>query len=238
MVSLLKSLAKVEKNNLCFMQIYNSDIDISRSSNLRQRKEPVLISCVTRSAFTQKTIMSRLILTFIAVLFLVYHPSAQQRFSVSGEIRSSEDGETLIGATVSAPALGLGTTTNEYGFYSLTLPAADSLLLEFSYVGYQTVYRRISLRSSLTINVELSSGIQIQEIVVKANSFREKIRNTEMSTEEISAGKVKLLPVLLGESDILKALQLKPGIPQTTSTFQGTSEGDAWLAGLQLNYLF
>jgi hypothetical protein len=157
--------------------------------------------------------MHKTILLATAIFFLAFHSAAQQRFTVSGEIRGSDDGESLIGATVSVAALGLGTTTNEYGFYSLTLPAADSLLLEFSYLGYQTVYRRIALRSSQTINIELTSGVQIEEIIVRANSFREKIRNTEMSTEEISAGKVKLLPVLLGESDILKALQLKPGIP-------------------------
>ncbi len=139
---------------------------------------------------------------------------AQQRQTLSGEIRDASNGETLIGATVMAKALGIGATTNEYGFYSLTLPAsADSVLLEFSYVGYQSVFRTVLPRTAKVLNVELSAGVQMEEVVVKANSFREKIRSTEMSVEEINARQVKLLPVLLGESDILKALQLKPGIP-------------------------
>jgi hypothetical protein len=140
--------------------------------------------------------------------------SAQTRYTISGEMRDAATGETLIGATVNVKALGLGATTNEYGFYSLTLPVSkDSILLEFSYVGYQSAYRSIFLSGSLTLNVELSSGVEIAEVVVKANSFREKIRSTEMSVEVINIQKVKQLPVLLGESDILKALQLKPGIP-------------------------
>lgn len=138
---------------------------------------------------------------------------AQQRYTISGEIKDAGNGETLIGATVTVRGQGTGATTNEYGFYSLTLPAADSVLLEFSYVGYQTELRSVSLQKPLIINVELSSGIQMEEVVVKANSFREKARSVEMSVEEIKAADVKLLPVLLGESDILKALQLKPGIP-------------------------
>lgn len=154
---------------------------------------------------------------FIPLSFLFLVPGnalqAQQRFTISGEIRDAANGESLIGATVLAKEQGLGATTNEYGFFSLTLPEADSVLLEFSYVGYQTVYRSVALRSAQVLNVQLSAGIQIQEVVVKANSFREKIRSTEMSVEEINSKQVKQLPVLLGESDILKALQLKPGIP-------------------------
>ncbi|MBX2930221.1 MAG: TonB-dependent receptor [Saprospiraceae bacterium] len=159
--------------------------------------------------------MRNFILPAIGLLLLFATSlSAQQRLTVSGEVRDAADGETLIGATVAITALGIGATTNEYGFYSLTLPAtADSVTLEFSYVGYQTAYRTVLLQAGLVVNVELGAGVQIEEVVVKANSFREKMRSTEMSVEEISVRQAKLLPVLLGESDIIKAIQLKPGIP-------------------------
>ncbi len=170
-----------------------------------------LFSCQSQA---KQPFMNRFFPITMGLLLLGSALHAQQRITLSGEIRDAANGETLIGATVTAKALALGATTNEYGFYSLTLPAsADSVLLEFSYVGYETVFRNILPKPGLVLNVELSAGIQIQEVVVKANSFREKIRSTEMSVEEISAQQVKLLPVLLGESDILKALQLKPGIP-------------------------
>lgn len=138
---------------------------------------------------------------------------AQDRFVVSGKISDGNNGETLIGATVAAPALGLGTVTNEYGFYSLSLPAQDTVLLEVSYIGFQTVQRKVPMRASTTLNLELGTGIALDEVVVKANSFREQLNATEMSVEGISTQEVKLIPVIFGESDILKTIQLKPGIP-------------------------
>ncbi|MCC6727463.1 MAG: TonB-dependent receptor [Saprospiraceae bacterium] len=141
---------------------------------------------------------------------------AQQtgKITLSGVVKDDDNGETLIGATVFEAASGNGTTTNEYGFYSLTIPQGnDSVSIEFSYVGFQTTMFRILPKADQTINIRLSTGIQLQEVVVKANSFEESIRSTEMSVEEISTKEVKLIPTLLGESDILKVIQLKPGMP-------------------------
>jgi hypothetical protein len=138
---------------------------------------------------------------------------AQQKFTLSGSVKDGSNGETLIGATVFAPGLGEGATTNEYGFYSLTLPGGDSVRIEFSYVGFETEQRTVFLDRNTTINIEMGSGVRLQEVVVKANSFREQIRSTEMSVENISMREVRAVPVLLGESDIIKIIQLKPGIP-------------------------
>ncbi|MEM1217629.1 MAG: TonB-dependent receptor [Bacteroidota bacterium] len=138
---------------------------------------------------------------------------AQDKFTVSGSIADAETGETLIGATVFIPSSGEGTVTNEYGFYSITLPAADSVTLEFSYVGFSNELRTIPLRSDQQLSIELGSGIKLEEVVVKANSFQEQLTSTEMSVEAITTKEAKLIPVLLGESDIIKTIQLKPGIP-------------------------
>lgn len=138
---------------------------------------------------------------------------AQPSYTVSGTVKDGESGETLIGASVAAPQLGLGTTTNEYGFFSISLPAEDSIQLEFSYVGFQSKRQTVWLTADLTLNVELTTGIQLEEVVVKANSFEEQLNSTQMSVEEISTREAKVIPVLLGESDVLKAIQLKPGIP-------------------------
>jgi hypothetical protein len=156
----------------------------------------------------------RTVYYIVLSLFLFTTSSvAQERFTVSGSISDAENGETLIGATVFAPEAGEGTTTNEYGFYSLTLPAGDSITLDFSYVGFQTVQKRVLLTEDLTLNIELGSGVQLEEVVVKANSFEEQLSSTDMSVETITTKEAKLIPVLLGESDILKTVQLKPGIP-------------------------
>jgi len=152
--------------------------------------------------------------TFTLLLSLVCLASlSAQEVTVSGTITDAENGETLIGATVSVPDLDLGTTSNAYGFYSLSVPAEDSLELVVSYVGFQNQTFDLFLRADTTLDVKLGSGVQLDEVVVKANSYREQLNSTEMSVEAISTKEAKIIPVLLGESDILKAVQLKPGIP-------------------------
>lgn len=152
---------------------------------------------------------------YFFALFLMLQSAAiaQQQFTVSGAVNDGQNGETLIGATVMAFPSGIGTTTNEYGFYSLSLPAADSVTLEFSYVGFQPIRKIIPLRANTKLNMELGSGVQLDEVLVKSNSYREQLKSTEMSVEAITPREAKLLPVAFGESDILKILQLKPGIP-------------------------
>jgi hypothetical protein len=150
-----------------------------------------------------------------ALLFFPLLLAAQTaNVTVSGTISDGDSGETLIGATVYAPTSGSGATTNEYGFYSLTIPAGkDSVAIEFSYVGFQSVEKKILPLKNILLNIKLNTGIQLTEVVVKANSYEEQIRSTEMSVEEITTKEVKVIPALLGETDILKTIQLKPGIP-------------------------
>ena len=138
---------------------------------------------------------------------------AQQPFTLSGIISDADNGETLIGATVYVSKLETGTTTNEYGFYSISLPAADSFLVEYSYVGFQNVTQKIFLTANQKLDIELGTGVQLEEVVVKANSYQEQLRSTEMSVEALTTREVKVLPAILGETDILRTIQLKPGIP-------------------------
>lgn len=155
------------------------------------------------------------IYTFCFALCLLssFSLSAQEKYTVSGTVRDGESGETLIGATVAVPDRDVGTITNEYGFYSFTLEGGDSILIAYSYVGFQTQTRKVLLDRDISLDVELGSGVQLEEVVVKANSFEEQLNSTEMSVEVITTKEAKLIPVLLGESDILKTIQLKPGIP-------------------------
>ncbi|HFA47497.1 MAG TPA: TonB-dependent receptor [Bacteroidetes bacterium] len=142
--------------------------------------------------------------------------------NVSGTVLDASCGETLIGATVYADAAQSGTTTNEYGFYSLSIPRGDdSLAIEFSYVGFQSVRRKILPKENVKLDIELGTGLQLQEVVVKANSYKEQLRSTEMSVEELSTKEVKVLPAFMGETDILKTIQLKPGIPSGSEGVTG-----------------
>lgn len=157
--------------------------------------------------------MHNFFLTLTFSLLILLPLSAQKQVTVSGIITDSDSGESLIGATVIAPALGLGTNTNEYGFYSLSLAQTDSVSIEFSYVGFEKKIRRIALNIDLKLDIELGSGYELEEVIIKANSFEEKLQSTEMSVEVITTKEARLIPVLFGESDILKTIQLKPGIP-------------------------
>jgi hypothetical protein len=160
------------------------------------------------------------ILILSCLLFTIITATAQEEFTISGKILDAGSGETLISASVYAPKASEGTTTNVYGFYSLTLPANDSLEIIFSYIGFQTMKKKIYLTADQTINIELSSGELLDEIVVSAESYKEELNSTQMSVTKLTMKEAKLLPALFGEVDIIKTLQLKPGVQ---SGGEGTS---------------
>lgn len=138
---------------------------------------------------------------------------SQQTWQLSGTIRAAEDGEILPGVSVLLAATLTGTSSNEYGFYSLAVPAGDSVVVSFSFVGFQTKEYRLFLQRDTRLDVVMSSGVELEAVDVVAEGIRAEFRSTQMSAEAISAREVKMIPVLLGETDILKAIQLKPGMP-------------------------
>lgn len=136
-----------------------------------------------------------------------------QKVSISGTVTDINSGETLIGANLLIKDTGLGTSTNAYGFYSIETDASDSLELIYSYVGFSPITKKVSGKTSQVINIGLSSeGLELEEIVVQDNSFREQLKSTQMSVTSITTAEAKLLPAFFGEVDILKTIQLKPGI--------------------------
>lgn len=152
---------------------------------------------------------------FFFFLFLLVSLAApgQETYTVSGYIKSAEDGESLIGATVSARSLpAKGTSTNIYGFYSLTLPAGEYDLV-YSYIGFQPRALNIQLTKNQTMDVELNrKEIQLQEVVITERRSEDHVQDVNMSREALKIEKIKSLPALFGEVDILKTVQLLPGI--------------------------
>ena len=150
-----------------------------------------------------------LLLAFSLSTFTLF---SQTNYTISGYVKMAESGEAMIGATIAAPALKKGTYTNEYGFYSLSLPASeDTLQLRYVFGGYQTEVRNIVLDQDQTIDVELQIA-SLDEVVIEAESFQEQLNSTEMSVSRITMAEAKVLPALFGEVDIIKTLQLKPGV--------------------------
>ncbi|KAA6310236.1 TonB-dependent receptor SusC, partial [termite gut metagenome] len=147
--------------------------------------------------------------------------SAQERkFTISGVMRDNDDGEDLIGVSVGVLNSGLGTTTNSYGFYSISLPAGEHIV-RFSYIGYASKEVKVDLSEDRKLNISLGSDAQqLQEVVVSSQSKNANVSNPEMSIEKLSAKTIKTIPALMGEVDVIKAIQLLPGV-------QATSEGSS-----------
>jgi hypothetical protein len=136
----------------------------------------------------------------------------QKKFTVSGIVKSESTGETVINASVKVSHLQDGTFSNEYGFYSLTLPAGE-YELQYSAIGFETVTEKIELKNDLVKNISLPNEIKnLEEVTVNSNATGRTISNPQMSVEKLSMTEIKTIPMLLGERDILKAIQLLPGI--------------------------
>ncbi|MGB3778251.1 MAG: TonB-dependent receptor [Tunicatimonas sp.] len=131
--------------------------------------------------------------------------------TISGYVTDGESGEKLIGASVYLPKLGKGTTTNQYGFYSLSL-SADSITLTFSYIGYARRTETLALTQDVRLDVELTSNVLLQEVVVVAAPEEDAVERVQMSVHKIPMQTIETAPVLGGETDILKTLQLLPGV--------------------------
>ncbi len=141
------------------------------------------------------------------------HFTLAQQHTVSGYIRDAENGEVLIGATVSPVKLtSTGTVTNVYGFYSLTLPEGE-YQVNFSYLGYESKFVDLVLTADTTITVELSNQeVELQEVVISGNRPENNVQDVKMSREELKIEKIKTLPALFGEVDVLRTVQLLPGV--------------------------
>jgi hypothetical protein len=134
-------------------------------------------------------------------------------YTISGVVKASESGEVLIGASVYVKGGTLGTITNEYGFYSISIPKEiDTCFLNISFIGYETFVERIKLYENSTRNVELREIVQMEEVVVATGSNLERINDTQMGTEEMTTKEAKKIVALFGEVDVIKLLQLKPGV--------------------------
>ncbi len=150
---------------------------------------------------------------FLAIVcVLAISPAfAQKKVTLSGYMKDNASGEGLIGATVYIKEAGIGTQANTYGFYSISVPAG-AYTVTFSYVGYVSKTETLNLIESRTLDAELQNNTTLKEVEVSAIRRDENVQSTEMGKISLSADKIKTLPVIFGEADVLKALQLMPGV--------------------------
>ena len=145
---------------------------------------------------------------------------SQEKYTLSGTISEASSNETLIGVNILFPEINSGTVTNEYGFYSITLPEGNYKMI-ITYLGYQDITETIDLTSDRKRDFSLLEKLEsLEEVIITENVERMSIRKPEMSVNKLAVSTIKKIPVLLGEADVIKAITLLPGV---TNAGEGSS---------------
>ncbi len=135
-----------------------------------------------------------------------------QQHTLSGYVKDVSSGEALIGASVFIEGEGKGTSTNVYGFYSITLESGNHNV-KYSYVGYKDIIRTIDFQDHVRVNIELKEAQDVlDEVVVEARQTDENTTSTQMGKVDLSMDKIKTIPAFMGEVDVLKTIQFLPGV--------------------------
>ena len=145
---------------------------------------------------------------FIVLPFLLI---AQKKYTISGYIKDARNGETLIGATVALKNNAKGISSNQFGFFSITLTEGKYELVG-SYVGFQPLSIPIKLDSDKNINFDLSPREALTEVIVSTNKRDANVKNAQMGKFVLPIEQIKAIPAFLGEADLLKTIQLLPGV--------------------------
>ena len=159
--------------------------------------------------------MRKILATFLLVTSLGLYClplMAQQNVVLSGTVRDKKTGESLIKAVIRIQELpNAGIISNEYGFYSLSLPKGNYVAV-VSQVGYETLVQKIKLDSSVSIDFKLETKNQLREVVVESSRKNDNLTKAQMGTETINMSAISKVPVIFGEKDLLKTIQLLPGV--------------------------
>lgn len=162
-------------------------------------------------ALTVQTMRLFIIFWFVLVAFI---PANAQSIRLHGLLTDKSDGQPLAGVTVSIPSLQKGTLSDSLGRYSLRIEANREIEVRFSLLSYRSVRRVIQIgQTDLLLNVVMEEDPQqLEEVVVIGETLQEKLATTQMSKATVTADEIKKIPVIFGEADVLKVLQLKPGV--------------------------
>ena len=156
---------------------------------------------------------------FLILVSLLLSPFIAICQTVSGTITDAATGETLIGATILDEKSGKGTVSNAFGRYTLTLKG-DTALLRISYIGYKTQHQTMLLHGNRQLNIQLTPSVELEEVIVTADRINSP-QMSQMSAIEVPVEQLKLVPVIFGETDVLKAIQLLPGVQSGTEGMSG-----------------
>ncbi|GAA4274619.1 TonB-dependent receptor [Aquimarina gracilis] len=160
------------------------------------------------------------LISLLSLIILQFSALAQEKYTLSGTVSEQSSNETLIGVNVIFPEIGKGVVTNEYGFYSITLPQG-TYKLQVSYLGFRDIVQEIELNENKKLNFQLTEASEmLDEVVITEKAEKLNIKTPQMSLNKLSAGTIKQIPVVLGEADVIKSIILLPGV---TSGGEGAS---------------
>ncbi len=154
-------------------------------------------------------------------IFIIATRPVKKKFTISGFITDQKSGERLIGASIYLPDKGLGTTSNVYGFYSITLEE-DTLNFQVTYSGYTPFNALINLTRDINLNLPMEQAVVVNQVVVVNSEGRKNSASRTVGKTDVTSGFIKSLPALMGEADVFKSLQMLPGV-------QGGNEGSSGL---------
>ena len=215
----LKEIIEYIEQQTSYSFIYNETIDLSLKKSIdiiNQKIENVLTIIFNNTKTEWRIKRNHITLT----LKKTETPSVS-RATISGYISDNESAESLIGANIYDIISGKGTASNEFGFFSLTVPTGE-VALHFSYIGYTPETQKMNLQKDEKLNINLSQNAQLEEVVVTGIKNEESgINATQMSSIDVPLNIFKTTPVLLGETDLMKTIQMLPGVQAGTQGSAG-----------------
>jgi CarboxypepD_reg-like domain/TonB-dependent Receptor Plug Domain len=189
-----------------------------QTSEVRVGEKPIRV--VILQTISNPLSAMKQILSILVIFFTITYGYGQERKAVSGYIKDASNGESLIGVSVYVREIGNGTVTNDYGYYALNLPTGTYTLV-FNYIGYEKIEKKVDLTADLKLNIELKDeSLKLQEVVIKTTKEDENVKNIEMSVNKVEMKTIRQMPALLGEVDLVRSIQLLPGV---TSVGEGAS---------------
>jgi hypothetical protein len=182
--------------------------------------------------------MNKIIPLFLFLLIVQLLPTQAEiepgKIILSGNVKDASNGESLIGASVYITELKIGTITNAYGFYSLSVPQGK-YTIAWSYVGYVESTETVDFNKNVTLNMELKpESKELEEVVVKGEKANANITRPEMSVQKLQMITIKKIPALMGEVDVIKAIQMLPGVLPAS---EGTSSFSVRGGGIDQNLI-
>lgn len=214
----LRNFIKEVESKTRYTFIYGEDVKLTK--NITISVQDKTIENFLSEIFADQPVNFRIKKAHIILTQKAEISKQSRRYTISGYITDAISGETLIGANIFDRISGEGTSTNEYGFYSLSIPGGD-VDLRFTYIGCNNHEKTILLQQNMELNITLSENRELKEVVIYGDKSETGISATQMGALDVPLAIMKTTPALLGEADVMKTIQMLPGVQAGTEGSAG-----------------